>query len=43
MLENCGTSDAEDIEEYIAKGGYSAFEKALFEMTDERDLSGNDS
>ena len=35
VLENCGTSDAEDIEEYIAKGGYSAFEKALFEMTDE--------
>ena len=29
-------SDAEDIEEYIAKGGYSAFEKALFEMTDEQ-------
>ena len=36
VLENCGTSDAEDIEEYIAKGGYSAFEKALFEMTDEQ-------
>ena len=35
VLENCGTSDAEDIEEYIAKGGYSGFEKALFEMTDE--------
>ena len=35
VLENCGTSDAEDIEEYIAKGGYAAFEKALFEMTDE--------
>ena len=33
VLENCGSSDAEDIEEYIAKGGYSAFEKALFEMT----------
>ena len=41
VLGNCGTADAEDIEEYIAKGGYSAFEKALFEMTDEeicRDL-----
>ena len=25
VLENCGSSDAEDIEEYIAKGGYSAF------------------
>ena len=35
VLENCGTSDAEDIQEYIAKGGYTAFEKALFEMTDE--------
>ena len=35
VLENCGRSDAEDIEEYIAKGGYSGFEKALFEMTDE--------
>lgn len=35
VLENCGKSDAEDIEEYIAKGGYAAFEKALFEMTDE--------
>jgi NADH-quinone oxidoreductase subunit F len=35
VLENCGRSDAEDIEEYIAKGGYAAFEKALFEMSDE--------
>ena len=35
VLENCGTSDAEDIEEYIAKGGYAGFEKALFEMSDE--------
>ena len=26
VLENCGTSDAEDIEEYIAKGGYAGFE-----------------
>ncbi len=41
VLENCGTSDAEDIEEYIAKGGYSGFEQALFEMTDEADLSGH--
>ena len=31
VLENCGTSDAEDIEEYIAKGGYAGFERALFE------------
>ena len=35
VLENCGCSDAEDIEEYIAKGGYEGFEKALFEMTGE--------
>ena len=35
VLANCGKSDAEDMEEYIAKGGYAAFEKALFEMTDE--------
>ena len=35
VLENCGSSDAEDIEEYIAKGGYAAIEKALFEMTGE--------
>ena len=35
VLENCGTIDAEDIDEYLAKDGYAAFEKALFEMTDE--------
>ena len=35
VLENCGTSDAEDIEEYIAKGGYSALSKVLFEMNPE--------
>ena len=35
VLENCGSSDAEDIEEYIAKGGYAGFEKALFEMSGE--------
>ena len=33
VLANCGKSDAEDMEEYIAKGGYTAFEKALFEMS----------
>ena len=33
VLASCGTSDAEDLDEYIAKGGYSAFEKALFDMT----------
>lgn len=35
VLENCGTTDAEDIDEYLAKDGYTAFEQALFEMTDE--------
>ncbi len=36
VLENCGSTDAEDLEEYIARDGYAAFEKALFEMTDEQ-------
>jgi NADH-quinone oxidoreductase subunit F len=31
-LEHCGQIDATSIEEYIALGGYSAFEKALFDM-----------
>ena len=35
-LENCGECDAEDLREYIAKGGYQAFEKALFEMNGEQ-------
>ena len=35
VLENCGTIDAEDFDEYLAKDGYAAFEKALFDMTDE--------
>ena len=34
VLDNCGTIAAENIEEYIAKGGYAGLEKALFEMTD---------
>jgi NADH-quinone oxidoreductase subunit F len=29
VFEKCGTIDAEDIGEYIAKGGYVALEKAL--------------
>ena len=33
VLANCGQNDAEDILEYIAKGGYTALEKALFKMT----------
>lgn len=36
VLEDCGQIDAESIEEYIAYGGYSSLEKALF------DLSGDD-
>ena len=35
VLENCGTTDAEDLNEYLARDGYVAFEKALFEMSDE--------
>ncbi len=35
VLANCGQNDAEDILEYIGKGGYSAFAKALFSMTGE--------
>lgn len=33
VLEHCGHIDAESITEYIAVGGYSALEKALFDMT----------
>lgn len=32
VLENCGKTDAESIDEYIARGGFSALIKALFEM-----------
>ena len=35
VLANCGTTDAEDLNEYLARDGYVAFEKALFDMTDE--------
>ncbi len=35
VLEHCGHIDATSILEYIAIGGYTAFEKALFEMTAE--------
>ena len=34
VLANCGTTDAEDLDEYLARDGYVAFEKALFDMTD---------
>ena len=35
VLKNCGHIDAENINEYLAVGGYHALEKALFEMTPE--------
>ena len=34
-LEHCGHINAESIKEYIAVGGYTALEKALFEITPE--------
>ncbi len=33
VLEHCGHIDATSLKEYLAIGGYSAFEKALFAMT----------
>ena len=33
VLKNCGHIDAENIDEYLAVGGYQALEKALFELT----------
>ena len=33
VLEHCGRIDAESINEYLAVGGYTALEKALFDMT----------
>ena len=35
VLRNCGVINPESIEEYIARDGYLALEKALFEMTPE--------
>lgn len=35
VLKNCGHINAEDIQEYIAVGGYEALEKVLFHMTPE--------
>ena len=32
-LEHCGHINAESVEEYLAVGGYTALEKALFDMT----------
>ncbi len=36
VFDNCGHIDAEDIGEYIAKGGYVALERALTEFTAEQ-------
>ena len=33
VLEHCGHIDATSLQEYLSIGGYKAFEKALFEMT----------
>lgn len=33
VLEHCGHIDATSIKEYLGIGGYTAFEKALFDMT----------
>ncbi|MDR2601941.1 MAG: 4Fe-4S dicluster domain-containing protein [Spirochaetaceae bacterium] len=33
VLENCGKINAESIKEYLAAGGYTAFEKVLFDMS----------
>ena len=33
VLEHCGHIDATSLPEYLAIGGYSAFEKVLFDMT----------
>ncbi len=36
VLRNCGFIDPENIEEYIARDGYQALEKCLFEITPEQ-------
>ena len=38
VLKNCGHIDAENIEEYIAVGGYEALEKVLFDMSQQEGL-----
>ncbi len=35
VLRNCGVINPDDITEYIAREGYGALEKALFEMSDD--------
>ncbi len=39
VLEHCGRIDADSIYEYIAIGGYEAFEKALFDMNQDEIIS----
>ncbi|MBI2863303.1 MAG: FAD-dependent oxidoreductase [Chloroflexi bacterium] len=36
VLQNCGKIDPENIDEYLAGGGYQALRKALLEMTSEQ-------
>ncbi|NNM54577.1 MAG: NADH-quinone oxidoreductase subunit NuoF [Spirochaetales bacterium] len=36
VLRNCGIIDPENVQEYIARDGYAALEKVLFEMTPEK-------
>ena len=36
VLENCGTINAESIDEYLSVGGFKALAKALFDMTPEQ-------
>jgi NADH:ubiquinone oxidoreductase subunit F (NADH-binding)/(2Fe-2S) ferredoxin len=36
VLRNCGYIDPDDIDDYLATGGYQALRKALFEMTPEQ-------
>lgn len=39
VLRNCGNIDPEDINDYIAVGGYQALKKAIFEMSPEEVIS----
>jgi NADH:ubiquinone oxidoreductase subunit F (NADH-binding)/(2Fe-2S) ferredoxin len=39
ILKHCGNIDPEDINDYLAIGGYNALKKALFEMTPEQVIS----
>lgn len=39
VLEHCGKIDANSVKEYLAIGGYEAFEKALFDMSADEIIS----